>query len=260
MIFRRKKKYDKISIGITTFGKRFDQYFVPLLSKIRDYDNVTEVIVAVNGEHKKDFDEDYRHRILDFMSKKKGVYTIMFPGFRGLSKLWNTIIIHATHDNILVLNDDIMITKRSFLDKIKKALHHNEGKSFIINGSWSHFVVNREEIDKLGYFDERLLGIGEEDGDITWRYIHEFGRPVNNYSIKAFKNFAEETLHIKPTNIKCHSDTKYSLFNRRFIQNHKYRADPQGIKGIFPQTVSMKSPGPVQYQNERFFRTRKDEL
>lgn len=260
MIFGKKSKYDKITIGITTFEGRFDRYFVPLLSRIRDWDNATEVVVVVNGEHNKDFDEDYRRRILEFILTKQTVYPIIFPVFRGLSKLWNTIIIHSTHDHILVLNDDIMIRKPNFMDKIKKALHRNEGRSFLINGSWSHFVVSREEIDKLGYFDERLLGIGEEDGDITWRYIHEFGRPIQSYSIKAFKNFAEETLLEKPTNIKYHSETKYSLFNRKFIYNQKYKSDPEGIKGMFDHAFSMSDPGPVQYQNERFFRTHKDEL
>lgn len=260
MIFHKKYMYDKISIGITTFENRFDRYFVPLLSRIRDYDNTSEIIVAVNGQHNKDFDENYRLRMLEFISKKKKIFPVLFPVFRGLSKLWNTIIIHATHDHILLLNDDIMITKRNFMEKIKKALHHNEGRSFLINGSWSHFVISREEIDTLGYFDERLLGIGEEDGDTLWRYIHEFDQPINSYSIRAFKNYSEETQHIKPINIKCRSNSKYSLFNRRFIYEYKYRADTEGIKGIFDHSLSMNDSGPAQYQNERFYRTHKDEL
>lgn len=260
MILGGKNRHDKITIGITTFGNRFDRYFVPLLSRLREYDNASEIIVAINGENNIDFDEDYRHRILEFISKKKKIYPVMFPVFRGLSKLWNTIIIHATHDHILVLNDDIMITKRNFMEKIKKALNHNKGKSFLINGSWSHFVISREEIDTLGYFDERLLGIGEEDGDTSWRYICEFGQPINSYSIRAFKNYAEETQHIKPVNIKCRSNSKYSLFNRKFIYEYKYRADTEGIKGMFDYAFSMNDSGPAQYQNERFYRTHKDEL
>lgn len=38
----------RITIGITTFEDRFEKYFVPLLTKIRAYDQETEVIVAVN--------------------------------------------------------------------------------------------------------------------------------------------------------------------------------------------------------------------
>lgn len=120
MFFHKKNILDKISIGITTFEHRFDQYFVPLLSKIREYDNDTEIVVAVNGEHNRDFEEDYRKRILEFLSTQRNVYPVFFPRFRGLSKLWNTIIINATYDHILILNDDIMVTKRNVIEKIKK--------------------------------------------------------------------------------------------------------------------------------------------
>ena len=40
MIFHKNYIHDKISIGITTFEDRFDKYFVPLVSRIRDYDNI----------------------------------------------------------------------------------------------------------------------------------------------------------------------------------------------------------------------------
>lgn len=261
MLFRKKDNQIDISIGITTFANRFETYFKPLLKKIRDYDADTEIIVAINGEHNVEFDEHYRSRILQFLAEQKNVYPVMFPRFRGLSKLWNTIIIHATHDAILMLNDDIMITNGNFIEIVKKNLSRNGGKSFVINESWSHYVVNRKEIDKLGYFDERLLGIGEEDGDLTWRYIHEFGHPIPSYSMKCFENFAEETVRTyQPTNIKCHSGTKYSKFNREFIKGRKYREDPAGHKGMFEMPVSMADPEPVQYPTERFYRENKDKL
>ena len=261
MLFRRKNILDKISIGITTFERRFDKYFIPLLSKIRKYDNDTEIIVAVNGEHNRDFGEDYRKRILEFLSTQKNVYPVFFPRFRGLSKLWNTIIIHATYDHILILNDDIMMTKRNAIKKVQKNIQCNDGKSFVINKSWSHFVVSREEIDELGYFDERLLGIGEEDGDITWRYIDKYNRPVSNFQVNGIVNYADETVHsYKPVNIKSHSGTKYSLFNRKFMFEQKYKSDSNGIKGMFEHPVNINDEGLNQYPNELFYRKHKDEL
>ncbi len=261
MLFRRKNILDKISIGITTFEHRFDKYFIPLLSKIREYDNDTEIIVAVNGEHNRDFGEDYRKRILEFLSTQRNVYPVFSPRFRGLSKLWNTIIIHATYDHILILNDDIMMTKRNAIKKIQKNIQCNDGKSFVINKSWSHFVVSRIEIDELGYFDERLLGIGEEDDDFTWRYINKYNRPVSNFQTSGIVNYAEETVHThKPINIKCHSGTKYSQFNRQFMFKQKYKSDTNGIKGMFEHSVIMNDKGPDQYLNERFYRRHKDEL
>ncbi len=255
--------YDKrnISIGITTFEERFDSYFVPLLKRIREYEKEIEVIVTVNGEHERKFNEQFRRNLLEFISSQPDVYPVMFPRFRGPSKLWNSIIVHATHDYILMLNDDLMISDPNFIDKILKTLQRNKGRSFLINRSWSHFVLSRKEIDKLGYFDERLLGIGEEDGDMTWRYIERYGSEMPSYKMKGFINYSEHSVeNYKPHNIKTHSGTKYSLFNREFMFTQKYEQVPDGIKGMFDQPVKLKDAGTAQYPYERFYRENKKKL
>lgn len=250
----------EISIGITTFEHRFDKYFAPLVSRIREYaDN--EIIVAVNGEHEREFGEEYRSNVMDCIRRHRKTYPIVFPRFRGLSKLWNSIIVHASCDHILMLNDDVMIERPDFMDRVCSALRRNGGRTFLINRSWSHFVVSRAEIDELGYFDERLLGIGEEDGDMTWRYIRRYGMEIPSIRLKEFVNFAEDTVRTyKPHNIKTHSGTKYSLFNRRFMFSEKYEPSPDGIRGIFDEPVVQKDPGKEQYPNEHFYRSRKKEL
>ncbi len=251
----------RISIGITTFGARFERYFVPLLTRIKEIAPECEVIVAVNGEHRQPFSEGYRRQILETMAMHRSVFPVVFPQFRGLAKLWNSIVIHATHDHILLLNDDIMINENGFLEDICSAIRKYHGRTFLINQSWSHFLVSREELDELGYFDERLLGIGEEDGDMTWRYIQRYGYPIANVRMKGFVNYAEETVRTyKPVNILTHSGMKYSLFNRRFIFSEKYGPDPGGIKGMFDEPVVLKIPGKEQYPYERFYRARRDEL
>jgi hypothetical protein len=250
----------KMSIGITTFEARFDQYFIPLLSKIREYDADQEVIVAINGEHKRNFDEQYRERILALITGQKRVFPIFFPRFRSLTKLWNTIIIHATHDHILMLNDDVMITNPCFIRDLQAAIRRNQGRSLLINKSWSHFVISRQEIDELGYFDERLLGIGEEDGDTTWRYLHRYGRSITNVKMKSFINYSEDTNDYRPQNIQNREGMKYSLFNRQFMFSTKYAADPKGIQGMFDEPVVMKDEGKEQYPYERFYRDNQDAL
>jgi predicted glycosyltransferase involved in capsule biosynthesis len=160
-----------------------------------------------------------------------------------------------------MLNDDVMIERQGFMEEVCSALRRNGGRSFLINRSWSHFVLCREEIDELGYFDERLLGIGEEDGDMTWRYIRMYGREIPSVRLKGFVNYAEETVRAyKPLNIKTHSGTKYSLFNRSFMFEEKYEPNPEGIKGMFDEPVALKNPGKEQYPNERFYRGRKKDL
>jgi hypothetical protein len=79
--------------------------------------------------------------------------------------------------------------------------------------------------------------------------------------MKSFVNYAEETVRsYKPVNIKCHSGTKYSLFNREFMFTQKYQADTRGIKGMFDEPVIMKDPGKEQYPHERFYRLHKKDL
>jgi hypothetical protein len=147
------------------------------------------------------------------------------------------------------------------MTEISKSLSRNSGKTFLINRSWSHFLISKDELDALGYFDERLLGIGEEDGDMTWRYLKQFGEPVPSFKIKGFQNYAEETVRsYKPTNIQTHSGTKYSLFNKKFIHEEKYSPSVQGIQGMFELAVEMKDPQVNQYPYERFHRLRKGEL
>jgi predicted glycosyltransferase involved in capsule biosynthesis len=251
----------RISIGITTFEARFERYFVPLLSKIKEVAPDNEVIVAINGEHQQPFGEEYRRRVLESIAMHRRVFPVVFPQFRGLSKLWNSIVIHASQDYVLMLNDDIMITAKGFLEDICSAIRKNKGRTFLINRSWSHFLVSRQELDDLGYFDERLLGIGEEDGDMTWRYIHRYGNQITNVRMKGFVNYAEETVNsYKPINIQTHSGTKYSLFNRRFMSSEKYAPDPGGIRGMFSKPVVLKNPGKEQYPNERFYWERRNEL
>ncbi len=249
-----------ISIGVTTFVHRFDRYFVPLVDRIRESAG-NEIVVAVNGEHEKEFDEEYRRRLLAYLAGRPNVYPVVFPRFRGLSKLWNSVIVHATGDFVLMLNDDIMIEPGEFLGDVCRALRRNGGRTFLINRSWSHFVVSRREIDELGYFDERLLGVGEEDGDMTWRYFSRYGSAIPSFRLKGFVNYAEETVRtFKPANIRTHSGTKYSLFNRKFLFEEKYAPGPDGIKGMFDEPVVMKDPGKEQYPNERFYRLRRKEL
>lgn len=249
----------QFSIGITTFEARFEKYFTPLLNAIREFDNETEIIIAVNGEHKTDFSEAFRKEILGLIASHKNVFPVFFPRFRGLSKLWNTIIIHSSSENILVLNDDIMIRNAGTLNKVRKEILNNPGQSFVINDSWSHFLINRKEIDEIGYFDERLLGIGEEDGDLCWRYLELFGRPVKRISISGFKNYAEETMSERPANIECRPGMKYSTYNRKFI-GEKYAEDPDGRKGMFDKPVRMKDRGERQYPNESYYRKNRDKL
>ena len=249
-----------LSIGITTFEGRFEKYFKPLLESIVKFAPEIEVIVAVNGEHGKPFSESYRKDMLTFLSDKPNVYPVFFPEFRGLAKLWNTLLVNSTGNYVLILNDDVQIENPLFVNDIVAVLKETKGRTFYINWSWSHFVACKKEIDALGYFDERLLGIGEEDGDMTWRYLDAFGFRIPNFDISGFVNYSSDTMQEKPENILCHSGTKYSQFNRDFVYEVKYKKDENGKAGMFDYPMTPQLVCPQQYPHERFFQEYKKEL
>lgn len=253
-------KHNKITIGITTFEHRFEQYFIPLLSQLREFNPEMEIIVAINGEHQSDFCEDYRKKILNFLATEPRVFPVFFPQFRGVAKLWNTIVVHASHDHILMLNDDISITDPDFAEAINDVLKKIRFRSFTIKHSFSHFVIARDELDTLGYFDERLLGIGEEDGDFVWRYMEQFGEPLQNADLDCLKNLSEQTADYKIPNITSQTASKYSRFNRDFMFREKYEQTVDGIQGMFDFPVRCKAPSTQQYPYEKFYRQNKHKL
>ena len=246
-----------LSIVITTFKYRFEKYFISLLNSIKDFDLDIEVIVTVNGEHKENFDVNYRREILHYISTKKNVFPVMFPQFRGLAKLWNTGIIHSSNEYILLLNDDVLITDKDFLEIVKVTINRLQ-TSFKINGSFSHVVLKKSEVIDLNFFDDRLLGIGEEE-EFCWRYEKMYQKVFKNVSIPGIINYVDMT-H-SPTNIKTGASGKYSKFNRDLLFNHIYRIDEEnGEQHAMIQEKLIYNGWEKQYPYEKFYLENKDKL
>jgi hypothetical protein len=243
------------TIGVTTFDKRFHTYFTPLMRQIRAFCPRADVVVCVNGNHKQDFDPAYRRDLLRLAAEQPNVYPVIFPVFRGLSRMWNAIAVNSPADYVLLLNDDVGIFDGSFFSRLEETVRR-AGTSFKINNLWSHFVMNKAELDRLGYFEERLLGIGGEDGDMEWRYLKAFGRPMHNERIPVIFNFwsMEAT-----DNIEKMSGKKYSLFNEKFL-NSKFVPGDGGIVGLFdePRVMAIEHLNP--YPAEAFFLAHRHEL
>lgn len=235
------------SIGITTFKNRFRRV-VGLVNFIRKKGN-WPIILAVNGDYKESFDEEYRKHILNFASFTENCYVTMFPEFRSLAKLWNTILITSPTDWNLVINDDVIIT-HDFPFKVleNSARDHKDPEVFAINGSWSHYFVHRKLIADVGWFDERLLGIGEEDTDMVWR-IKNTGKTVFKPMIGSIGNIHD---NLKPVNIKCGA-MHYSEYNRNYIFNEKYKKDDEGIEGMFDFKAKNQIENINAYPNEAFY-------
>jgi len=249
---------NNFDIGITTFSARYD-LVENTVNKIRELGIKNNIILCINGEKDGNFDEEYRKKILNLCSSSYNIFPIFFIEIRGLSKMWNTLIIHSTKDNILILNDDIHIFNSNIFEVVSNHIENNEyfGLSKI-NSTFSYFVVNKYFIDSLGYFDERLLGFGEEDGDITYRIIEKTGRDVYNLNVQGVNNIISDIRHkdIEP------GVGKYSFFNRDYIFNKKYNCinANSGISGMFGMVCDKIIPDSHLYPYEEFFKQNKEKL
>lgn len=240
------------SIVITTFHQRFEAFLVPLIESIKVLRPQIEIMVMVNGPTKGSLDEGYRSKILQFLATKENCLPTVFPNFQALAKLWNRGAITATNDQLLILNDDLSIDTKTtphFFDLLEKIIE-SQHQTFKINGSFSHFLIKKEELIQVGFFDERLLGIGEEDGDFVWRYHEAYGTEIPSIDIHGIDNIQSKLSDEGFTKGIGH----YSKFNREFIKNQKYQEVLiGGYKGMFDKRSKKKIADEPQYPYEIFY-------
>ena len=253
------------SIVVTTYQHRFDTFLKPIITQIKTFRSDIEVFITINGETNKPFDQQYRRAILQFIAHQPNCFVIMYPEFRSLSKMWNEGLAHSSNHYNLVLNDDLLIQSPAFFDSLEGYLGSEEydrklNKNFKINGSWSHVFLDRRQIDEMGWFDERMLGIGIEDGVMSWEMKKKFGDFIPNVSFPAI------------TNVISHADCtigqrkyagKYSQFNEDFfLERFEYVPANEGIPAEWCKDNALKDnmPKPNQCPSERYFWENKSKL
>ena len=249
---------NNFDIGITTFSLRFN-FVESLISKIRELGIENNIYLCINGEKDSDFNEEYRKKILTLCSSYPKIFPIFFVETRGLSKMWNTLIIHSTKKDILILNYYIDLISDNMFNVVSE---HIEGSEYYglskINNTFSYFVINKDLIHELGYFDERLIGFGEEDGDITYRMITKKHKDVYRLNVQGVNNIVSDIRHehIKP------GVGKYSWFNRDFTFTKKYNCQNanSGISGMFGMVCDPILSDENLYPYEKFFKENKEKL
>lgn len=261
------------SVAITTFSIRFDKYLKPLLTEICKQRPDAEKIVYANGPHNKRFDENYRRNIGLFCSVSPRTFLITNPSFRGLSKIWNTCINSSEGDYILILNDDVTITE-GFFDEFERMLDHNSRElrsSFKLNHSFSHFCVHRPDMFRVGYFDERLIGNGEEDGDWQWRWETARNQKFPVYTTNKIINHVEvemSSLGYAGMNLTT-GQKPVPKFNPNWMFTEKYELDPSKfVSGRATNTAMFDRPAQIKigadtpdfYPAEKWYREKRNEL
>lgn len=245
-----------ITIGIVTFKQRA-HLVKDLIKKIRSYvDSSVDIILAVNSNNEEIMDENYRRDMLNLAAEYESVYPIICPEFKSLCKLWNTIAIFSRTDYIFYICDDVAYEDENILNNVIEYIQNTDDKFFTINNQFSHFVLTKSILHELGYFDERLIGFGEEDGDIIHRYIEMYGQRMNNIYIHGIYNMA--AYNLMSNNIETHIDNK-PKFNREFAQ-HKYQQSNNGIYGMSPVPLVKILDDYQQYPYENFVRKNKHNI
>lgn len=241
-----------MSVCLVTFKER-RELIKSLIPRIREIIPAkVDIILAINGNFEEPMPEDYRTDMLKLSMEHQNVYPIVCTDFMSLSKLWNTLVLFSKTEYNFVMTDDLVISNPNVYQIASDYAEQTKEEFFTINSGFSHFVLTKSFLHQIGYFDERLLAYGEEDGDLVHRYIKMFGRNVPTLSIDGFYNGA--AYHLKMKNTETHIDNKPTV--NREIAKIKYVDDPNGICGMNPTPISQTDvfEDYQQYPYEAFVR------
>jgi hypothetical protein len=237
------------SIVITTFANRF-HLSLPLIASIRNGGVTRPIYVLINADHGNIFDHDARSTFVSAISQFPSTFPITLGRRLGMSALWNTGIRCTGSEFVLLLNDDLSVHPSFIGQTVDKLFESVEQSGLtILNDSFSHFAISRKCISDVGWFDERFLGFGEEDGDFSWRYEDFYGRRPTNIYMSGLSNHSSDVGYEQ---IQSNELNKYSLFNTAYL-NKKYSFGKGGHKGIFSFEALKVLPEVDPYPLDRFY-------
>lgn len=168
------------SIGVVTYVDRYESYFKPLIKQLAEVFPDKEIVCIINGHPDKLLQVQYLKAVTKFLSSFKNVRYMAFEDHQPLAKCWNWIMLMSYSERALILNDDLKLDLY-FRNNFENHLNDHPD-FFVINGSWSNFLISKKIIEKVGWFEERLLGCGDEDGDYMFRMVEKNIELVNCFS------------------------------------------------------------------------------
>jgi hypothetical protein len=210
----RFKPSGSAAIVITTFQQRQLNYCLPLVAGLRESGCEMPIVVVINGEAGGLLDEAGRQIFLGALSQFSGIQPVALRGLVGLARMWNLGIQAADTSTIIILNDDLVVDPSTASDQMMQLAGAAADHGLVVaNGSWSMFAITRSVVRDVGWFEERLLGFGEEDGDYSWRYRQHYGHYPRSLAIPALTDIKAPTRQ----NVAA-GTSKYSLVNRVFTR------------------------------------------
>jgi hypothetical protein len=215
------------SLGIVTYLGRFETYFIPLIRRLAFLFPDYEINVFLNGHYDIVKQVDYLRRVTTFLGRFPNVRYVTNIEHQSLARGWNWLILMSTRPWVLILNDDIYFTleSRHTLENVPLS-----DDIFLLNSSFSHFLINKNTIRKVGWFDERFLGVGCEDHDYSFRLaMHGINLPDKHvHGIQNLSSLQENPGWAKLSATET-LQGKYSQINRDVLQKKWYWDDLEEI-------------------------------
>lgn len=186
-IEKSKNQVPEYSIGVVTYVARFEEFFVPLIKQLVEVFPDREIVCIINGHYDKTLQINYLKKVTAFLSRFSNVRYITNEVNQPLSKCFNWLLMMSYAPKMLILNDDISLNLLFRLDFEKRLLDSNNDL-FVINHSWSHFLISKQFVKEIGWFEERLPATGYEDGDYQIR-IRDKGKQVARVTCHGIINY-----------------------------------------------------------------------
>lgn len=185
---------------------------MPVFHRNKEVSDIAKDCYASVKNHSK----DYEYIIVDNGSSEdtsffKGDVNVRFKENRGIAPAWNAGLKLAKADYLVVINDDIIV-QSGWLNKLKIAAdmpeagvanthveHLPHGIGVVENYKWfsgSCFMMKRETLEKVGFFDERYFPCNWEDWDY-WLRVYQTGLKLYvNYTM-SIQHREGQTVHDK---------------------------------------------------------------
>jgi hypothetical protein len=240
----------KASLVITTFSDRFFEYAIPTLRSLRAAGVDREIFLVVNGDQSGRYDAASRMRFLSEALAEIDVNPVCFGAGRGMSEMWNMGARAAGTEKLIFLGEDLLIDSNNALSAIVALEDELERSPLVIlNGSFGHFGTLRSALVKVGWFDERFLGFGQEDGDYSWRIRDAYPESEIKWINHPGLNNISSNLGYKF--IKANTSNKYSVFNNAFLRV-KYKFSTEDLKNGFSASPKLAISEESRYPEQGF--------
>ncbi len=163
------------SLGMITYVRRFEKFFKPIVHTLEKYFPDVEKNYVLNGHYDTEANDKFLKDAKAFLKTTSAQNVVAYQENQCISKCWNQLVLHSKAPKVLILSDDITIGRlfRPFFEAQEWMY-----PAFTINNTWSYYVISKDIIRKVGWFEERFPANGQEDGDYALRMALAKGKSV----------------------------------------------------------------------------------